>query len=242
MKNDVLLPGITAIAIHALVFSAPLPKIMSNNIGVHLNEPISICIVNSKKSVAPASAVKAATEAADKHPVPAIKNIAAEPEQHKTTIVEYEPAREAVPELFKPDLVDHISKDSKEETLNSTPVEKASINEEVFNGVRESTAASQGTTKTQYGTVYARPRYKENPLPHYPEVARRKGYEGRALIRVRVLENGRAGDVELEDSTGFKILDAAALRSVRGLKFEPGKINGKKIEQWIKVPIKFELK
>ncbi|MBW2172905.1 MAG: energy transducer TonB [Deltaproteobacteria bacterium] len=99
-----------------------------------------------------------------------------------------------------------------------------------------------GSQQGQDVIVYARPRYKENPLPHYPKVARRRGYEGQTLLRVEVLENGKVGQIEIAGSSSFEILDNAALKSVKGWIFVPGTQNGERIDQWVMVPVRFSLR
>jgi protein TonB len=90
--------------------------------------------------------------------------------------------------------------------------------------------------------VYARPRYKQNPLPHYPKVARRRAYEGQTLLRVQVLRTGKVGQIEVEISSGFELLDEAALRSVKEWTFVPGTKNGVSVDQWVMIPVRFSLK
>jgi len=94
-----------------------------------------------------------------------------------------------------------------------------------------------GTT----GEVLAVPRYSENSPPLYPMVARRKGYEGVALLLVEVLSNGRAGQVKIEKSSGYALLDTSALKAVKEWKFEPARRMGTPVTVWVNVPVKFVL-
>ncbi|MBE7439529.1 MAG: energy transducer TonB [Spirochaetales bacterium] len=52
----------------------------------------------------------------------------------------------------------------------------------------------------------------------YPELARRMGYEGPVSVGVSI-ENGRATRVHLRSSSGFEILDRAALDAVQSYDF-----------------------
>ncbi len=83
--------------------------------------------------------------------------------------------------------------------------------------------------------------YLNNPRPPYPLVARRMGYQGKVVLNVEVLAEGRAGEVRLQTSSGFDILDKAALQTVKTWKFSPAKRFGQPITQWFLVPIKFSL-
>ncbi len=86
------------------------------------------------------------------------------------------------------------------------------------------------------------PDYKVNPKPRYPMLARMKGYEGTIILRVFVLESGGVGNVQLEKSSGYEILDESALNAVKDWIFIPGKKIGEPIPSWVTVPIKFQLK
>jgi len=87
----------------------------------------------------------------------------------------------------------------------------------------------------------ATPVYKQNNSPRYPLRARRMGYEGLVMLKVLVDENGRVNDLELLQSSGYAILDKAALSSVKKWMFVPGTEGGKKKKMWVKIPIRFEL-
>ena len=50
----------------------------------------------------------------------------------------------------------------------------------------------------------------------YPGEARRRGDEGRAVVRFTVTRDGNVLDVEVVSSTGSKVLDAAVERLLRG--------------------------
>jgi len=126
--------------------------------------------------------------------------------------------------------------------VSGVAVEVASVHEGVHADTPNSRGPPQEHQRGQDAIVYARPKYKQNPLPHYPEVARRRGYEGRALLRIEVLESGKVGQVEIATSSGFEVLDRAALGSVKAWAFVPGTKNGEKIAQWVMVPIRFSLR
>jgi len=83
--------------------------------------------------------------------------------------------------------------------------------------------------------------YLDNPRPAYPLVARRMGYNGRVVLNVEVLAEGRAGQVLLHQSSGYEILDSSALQTVKKWKFSPAKRFGQPVTQWFLVPIKFSL-
>jgi protein TonB len=87
----------------------------------------------------------------------------------------------------------------------------------------------------------ATPLFKLNTPPKYPRKARRMGCEGIVILKVLVGENGRVSNFEIFQSSGYPILDKAAVSAVKMWLFEPGTKNGKKIKIWVKVPIRFKL-
>jgi periplasmic protein TonB len=87
----------------------------------------------------------------------------------------------------------------------------------------------------------AMPLYRINPAPKYPRIARRRGYKGTVVLEVLVDRNGRVGDLRVSTSSGYKILDKAALASVKDWAFEPGMRGDQKVEMWVRVPVRFQL-
>jgi len=88
----------------------------------------------------------------------------------------------------------------------------------------------------------ARPIYRKNPPPEYPKLARKRGYQGTVILEVLVDRKGRAADLRIFTSTGYPILDRVAMESVKKWLFEPGMRGNKKVEMWVRVPIRFQLK
>jgi len=84
--------------------------------------------------------------------------------------------------------------------------------------------------------------YLNNPVPAYPMVARRMGWQGRVVLNVEVLASGHAGQVKLHQSSGHDVLDNAAMQAVRGWKFAPARQSGQMVTKWFLVPIPFILK
>jgi protein TonB len=89
--------------------------------------------------------------------------------------------------------------------------------------------------------LFAQPKYAKNPKPHYPQEARLKGYEGEVILKVEVLADGRVGQIEVKNSSGFEVLDRSALATVKQWKFVPAKQGEKNIPLWVNIPIKFQL-
>lgn len=84
--------------------------------------------------------------------------------------------------------------------------------------------------------------YLNNPPPDYPAVARRRGLEGRVVVRAEVLADGRCARVELKQGSGHALLDEAALEAVRKWRFIPARQGDMAVNAWVDVPIAFKLK
>jgi len=80
-----------------------------------------------------------------------------------------------------------------------------------------------------------------NPRPAYPFAARRKGIEGRVVLRVSVLASGGVASVAVERTSGSKLLDRAALDAVRRWRFSPATRLGQPVVSTVRVPITFRL-
>jgi len=85
------------------------------------------------------------------------------------------------------------------------------------------------------------PKYHENPKPHYPLIARMRGYCGLVILNVEVMANGMVGRIELRKSSGYSILDSSAIKAVKKWRFIPGRKGNTPISMWVEIPIRFEL-
>jgi len=57
-----------------------------------------------------------------------------------------------------------------------------------------------------------------------------------------VTTEGRAARVEIKTSSGFSLLDDAAVEAVRDWEFQPARIGSLALESEIEVPVRFELR
>lgn len=80
------------------------------------------------------------------------------------------------------------------------------------------------------------------PVPPYPALLREAGVEGVAMVQVVVDTTGRPepGSLRVVQSTnpGF---DAAALATIRGALFRPGRVWGRGVRVLVQVPVAFRL-
>lgn len=83
--------------------------------------------------------------------------------------------------------------------------------------------------------------YLQNPPPAYPLMSRRRGEKGAVMLRVYVSAQGAAENVEIRTSSGFGLLDQAALDAVRRWRFVPARQGEQPVAAWVLVPIVFSL-
>ena len=89
--------------------------------------------------------------------------------------------------------------------------------------------------------VQANPNYFQNPSPEYPELAKQMRQEGLVMLAVDVNKEGVPMKVVIKQSSGFRLLDQAAVKAVSHWKFQPGRIGDLPVESSVTVPIKFRL-
>ncbi len=82
----------------------------------------------------------------------------------------------------------------------------------------------------------------QNSPPSYPEFARRKGWAGRVIVRVAVDARGMPSKVSVAMSSGFAVLDQAALRAVKKWRFRPQVAGGVAVAGTVDVPVNFSLR
>jgi len=82
------------------------------------------------------------------------------------------------------------------------------------------------------------PLYGEEPI-EYPLTLWDQEVEGETLLRVRVTEMGAVDSVEVSTSSGNASLDAAAVKGIRDLRFQPGRKDGDRVRVWVSIPVVF---
>jgi periplasmic protein TonB len=92
--------------------------------------------------------------------------------------------------------------------------------------------------------------YRAHPMPdpasphvirNYPRVALLRRQEGTVVVRLLVLKNGEVGDVALVKSSGYPLLDAAALVETGDWRYLPAVRNGVPMNAVVDVAIHFKL-
>ncbi len=79
----------------------------------------------------------------------------------------------------------------------------------------------------------------KNPPTVYPITALKAGIGGIVKLRVQVFANGLPGQIQIEQSSGYSMLDESAAKQVINWRFIPARRGGLAIDSWVIVPVKF---
>ena len=85
------------------------------------------------------------------------------------------------------------------------------------------------------------PRLLRNRPPTYPARAMVDRLQGTVLLRLGISVDGRVADVEVFTSSGHGVLNAAAVRAVRGWRFAPARRDGRPVTATVRLPVRFAL-
>jgi len=185
---------------------------------------ITVTMSYKRKSAPPAPVIKPPPKIKKKKVRVVKKEKKPEPVKVKEKLLEPEPVKEQ-------ETVEEAA-DTEEDVVETVPDEVEDVGE--YESVDEGTASE--------AVSEAVPLYRTNPEPRYPNMARKRGYQGTVLLSVHVNKEGKVDDLWLYESCGYKILDNAALKAVKDWTHEPGKRGEKAIETWVEVPVIFKLK
>ncbi len=122
---------------------------------------------------------------------------------------------------------------SSQDNLAQTPESSTS------SGLGSETTSSRAASGSPVETPMA---YGTNPPPPYPSTARRRGWEGEVLLLVNVSARGEVFKVTVSRSSGYQILDRAALNAVYRWQFQAAQKNGWAVAGQVMVPIHFSIK
>ncbi|MDO9179448.1 MAG: energy transducer TonB [Agitococcus sp.] len=80
-----------------------------------------------------------------------------------------------------------------------------------------------------------------NPAPSYPSMSLRLAEQGRVVLDVYILANGRVGELRIKQSSGFKRLDDAAMQAVKKWQYVPARRGNEAISFWYIQPLSFSI-
>ena len=77
--------------------------------------------------------------------------------------------------------------------------------------------------------------------PIYPPICRRRGEEGKVMLQWQVLASGRCGWVKVVQSSGYELLDQAAVEAVKNADFHPAASAGRSVDSVMACTFRFTL-
>lgn len=89
--------------------------------------------------------------------------------------------------------------------------------------------------------------FDEPPLPRrgikpvYPLQARQEEWEGAVVCEVGITRRGRVRSAAVVGTSGYEVLDAAALRAVRQAQFQPATRGGRAVDSRVRLTVEFRL-
>jgi len=90
-------------------------------------------------------------------------------------------------------------------------------------------------------TRFITPTLQKRIEPDYPHLAQMAGLEGSVDVNLLITQKGKVKIAKVIRSSGYKILDNAAVDFARKLQFIPAKKKGKPIEVWVSWTMKYRL-
>lgn len=221
-----LIAGLVVVLLHALILrNLQLPASINtskiiNRIEVELSAP-----PRASPGAEPHARVTPKTERAVK---PASRSPTRPLQRHdRTQSAEREPARIAPP--VTP--LQSMQTDETPSVAVNTPISATPPSEKAI-----SPPESEALTAPRFNAAYL-----HNPTPVYPAAARRAGYEGAVVIRAHIQPDGSADRVEIKKSSGYAMLDQAALEAVRKWRFIPARRGNEAVAEWVEIPWTFKL-
>jgi protein TonB len=109
----------------------------------------------------------------------------------------------------------------------------------VANDEAESSTASVAPATSSGEQVIAR--CLNNPKPPYPRAARQQRQEGMVLLTLTVSADGSVAEVQVKQSSNYRLLDEAAFSTVKQWRFAPARIGNVAVSAQVEVPVRFKL-
>ena len=183
------------------------------------SKPLKPKPLPEKKS--PVSAAKPASHTKS----PAAPKPPAAEKKHATTSMQAQPTNQPL-QPAKPDSPPQTDKSEqttqKDSSASSSPLTQSA--EAATNKGGPSSASERYTLGSA-----------DNHSPHYPSRARQNNWQGRVTLRVTLAPDGRVEQVDVAESSGYGVLDRAALATVQQWRFRAGS------SETVLVPIRFKL-
>lgn len=165
--------------------------------------------------------------------VPIVERIIPPPPPVPVPVIRPQPVTPVAPARVRPDVVQPV--------IEQVVVDQGSLQADEV--VAPPVDAGTGDIAPPAGPVAGmRLEYAKAPPPPYPRDALRAGLQGTVMLRVLVDVDGHPLEVEVEQGSGHRELDAAARKHVlRYWTFRPATVDGRPVQAVGIVPIAYSL-
>lgn len=131
----------------------------------------------------------------------------------------------------------------QERKFQKTPKKKKVVKKSKKNIAKKVIAIEQEVSETQAAILKTKinKASMHTPKPRYPRMAIKRGIEGSVVVKILINEDGLPYDATVLKSSGFKVLDEAAVNTAMQWKFSPALVNGKPVKSQNHQPFVFSL-
>ncbi|MCK9274494.1 MAG: energy transducer TonB [Syntrophales bacterium] len=249
---DLFVPVLAALLIHGMIALVPVPERSIQLRTFQINRPLAVRFVTTKnesvEKVPPAEDLKQ-PRTIEKESSERKKDFET---QTDTPLIRKTPVKKSIKPasavLRNEKLKNNAISEKRIEMSTNTDIKMQSISGDAESNIVKknvkipSLSESYTDNKKESVPRQVEPGYRDNPPPAYPQIARRRGYEGVVVLFVEVRSDGTVENVTIKESSGKTILDRAALEGVRTWTFYPALREGKPVSARIEVPVRFVLK
>lgn len=86
------------------------------------------------------------------------------------------------------------------------------------------------------------PELLEFQRPVYPKNLRERDIEGKVILKLLIDKEGKVQEIQIFESSGYKMFDQIAIKAVRQWRFKPARKGNQQRGSWVLIPINFQIK
>jgi TonB family protein len=86
------------------------------------------------------------------------------------------------------------------------------------------------------------PELLEFQRPVYPKNLRERDIEGKVIVKLLIDKEGKVQEIQIFESSGYKMFDQIAIKAVRQWRFKPARKGNQQRGSWVLIPINFQIK
>ena len=79
----------------------------------------------------------------------------------------------------------------------------------------------------------------KTPKAIRPALAKKRRLVGEVIVRGLLLADGRLTELSVYQSSGYPVLDEAAVAQAQAWQYQPARVDGRKVSHWVQIPVNF---